>query len=103
MNKSTKFSSERTVRMLQEHRGAYPSLPAAVESMAPKIGCVPQTLPGWVQRYKVDTCREGVTTVACRHVRIVWSDRFVTRAIVSTDYLVITSCIAADQNFSRTA
>jgi transposase len=47
MNKSTKFSPEvreRAVRMVQEHRGDYPSLWAAVESIAPKIGCVPQTL-----------------------------------------------------------
>ena len=47
MNKSNKFSPEvrdRAVRMVQDHRGAYPSLWAAVESIAPKIGCVPQTL-----------------------------------------------------------
>jgi transposase-like protein len=45
--KSNKFSSEvrdRAVRMVQEHRGEYPSLWAAIESIAPKIGCVPQTL-----------------------------------------------------------
>ncbi len=36
---------------------------AAVETMAPKIGCVPQTLLGWVQRHEVDTAvRDGVTT-----------------------------------------
>jgi hypothetical protein len=28
----------------QEHRGEFPSLWAAVESIAPKIACVPQTL-----------------------------------------------------------
>ena len=47
MNKSNKFSPEvreRAVRMVQEHRGEYPSLWAAIESIAPKIGCVPQTL-----------------------------------------------------------
>ena len=66
MNKSNKFSPEvreRAVRMVQEHRGEYPSLWAAVESIAPKIGCVPQTLLGWVQRHEVDTgVRDGVTT-----------------------------------------
>ena len=44
MNKSNKFSPkvrERAVRMVQEHRGKYPSLWAAIESIAPKIGCVP--------------------------------------------------------------
>jgi transposase-like protein len=40
--KSNRFSPEvreRAVRMVQEHRGAYPSLWAAIESIAPKIGC----------------------------------------------------------------
>ena len=66
MKKSNKFSPEvreRAVRMVQEHRGEYPSLWAAIESIAPKIGCVPQTLHEWVKRVEVDTgVREGVTT-----------------------------------------
>jgi transposase-like protein len=67
MNKSSnKFSPEvreRAVRMVHEHRGEYPSLWAAIESIAPKIGCVPQTLNQWVRRHEVDTCaRHGVTT-----------------------------------------
>jgi transposase-like protein len=37
--------------MVLEHRGEYPPLWAAVESIALKIGCVPQTLLGWVQRH----------------------------------------------------
>jgi len=58
MNKTNKFSPEvreRAVRMVQEHRGEYPSLWAAVESIAPKIGCVPQTLLDWVKRDEVDS------------------------------------------------
>src|ERR1700712_4021535 len=58
MNKSNKFSPEvreRAVRMVQEHRGEYPSLWLAVESIAPKIGCVPQTLLTWVKRVEIDT------------------------------------------------
>ena len=66
MNKSKKFSPEvreRAVRMVQEHRGEYPSLWAAIESIAPKIGCVPQTLLEWVKREEVDSGqRDGVTT-----------------------------------------
>ena len=53
MKKSPKFSPEvreRAVRMVQEHRGEYPSLWAAIESIAPKIGCVPQTLLEWVKQ-----------------------------------------------------
>ena len=73
MNKSNKFSPEvreRAARMVQEHRGDYPSLWAAVESIAPKIGCVPQTLLGWVQRQEVDTgVRQGVTTAEAQRVK----------------------------------
>ena len=46
---------ERAVRMVQEHRGEYPSLWAAIESIAPKIGCVPQTLHEWVRKQEIDT------------------------------------------------
>jgi len=54
---------ERAVRMVQEHRGEYPSLWAAVESIAPKIGCVPQTLLDWVKREEVNgSQRDGLTT-----------------------------------------
>ncbi len=73
MNKTNKFSPEvreRAVRMVQEHRGEYPSLWAAVESIAPKIGCVPQTLLGWIQRQEIDSgVREGVTTAEAQRVK----------------------------------
>lgn len=73
MNKSNKFSPEvreRAVRMVQEHRGEYPSLWLAVESIAPKIGCVPQTLLTWVKRREIDTgVREGVTTSEAQRVK----------------------------------
>ena len=73
MKKSNKFSPEvreRAVRMVQEHRGEYPSLWAAIESIAPKIGCVPQTLNEWVKRDKVDTgARAGTTTSENEHVK----------------------------------
>lgn len=50
------------MRMVQEHRGESPSLWAAIESIAPKIGCVSQILNEWVKRSEVDACmREGVT------------------------------------------
>ena len=65
-NKANKISPEvreRAVRLVQENRGDYPSLWAAVESIAPKIGCVPQTLHEWVKRAEVDAGhREGLTT-----------------------------------------
>ena len=73
MKKSNKFSPEvreRAVRMVREHRGEYPSLWAAIESIAPKIGCVPQTLNEWVKRDEVDTgARAGTTTSENEHVK----------------------------------
>ena len=73
MKKTNKFSPEvreRAVRMVQEQRGEYPSLWAAIESIAPKIGCVPQTLHEWVKRVEVDTgVREGVTTNEAQRVK----------------------------------
>ena len=66
MTKANKFSPEvreRAVRMVQEHRGEYPSLWAAIESIAPKIGCVPQTLNEWVKKSEIDSgTREGITS-----------------------------------------
>ena len=73
MKKSNKFSPEvreRAVRLVQDHRGEYPSLWAAIESIAPKIGCVPQTLNEWVKRVEVDTgLRDGVTTAEAQRVK----------------------------------
>jgi transposase len=49
--------------MVLEHRGEYPSLWAAIESIAPKIGCVAQTLHEWVKQSQVDTgARPGTTS-----------------------------------------
>ena len=67
MTKSNKFSPEvreRAVRMVQEHRTDYPSLWAAIESIAPKIGCVPQTLNDWVKKAEVDSGQRPGTTMA---------------------------------------
>ena len=65
-NKSNRFSPEvreRAVRMVQEHRGEYQSLWAAIESISAKIGCVPQTLHEWVRKQEVDAgVRPGITS-----------------------------------------
>jgi putative transposase len=76
MNKSNKFSAEvreRAVRMVREHRDEYPSQWAAIESIAPKIGCTSQTLLGWV--YGADKVwkqmnREGITVARCTVERL---------------------------------
>lgn len=73
MNKSKKFSPEvreRAVRMVLEHRSEYPSLWTAIESIAPKIGCVPQTLLEWVKRQEIEAgSRPGVTTAERERIK----------------------------------
>ena len=73
MKKSSKFSPEvreRAVRMVQEQRGEYPSMWAAIESIAPKIGCVPQTLLDWVKQSEVDSgTRSGVSTGEAQRIK----------------------------------
>ena len=73
MKKQNKFSPEvreRAVRMVLEHLGEYPSLWATIESIAPKIGCVPQTLNEWVRKHEVDTgARDGVTSAERERVK----------------------------------
>lgn len=73
MNKSNKFSPEvreRAVRMVLEHRGSYPSLWSAVESIAPQIGWVPQTLLEWVKREEIDAgSRPGVITAEKERIK----------------------------------
>ena len=78
MNKTNKFSPEvreRAARMVQEHRWEYPSLCAAVESIAPKIDCVPHTLLEWVKREEVDGAqREGLTTSERERIKALESE-----------------------------
>ena len=56
---SSPFTRKCSARMVQEHRADYPSLWAAIESIAPKIGCVPQTLNDWVKKAEVDSGRRA--------------------------------------------
>ncbi|MCW3308441.1 IS3 family transposase [Escherichia coli] len=58
MTKNTRFSPEvrqRAVRMVLESQGEYDSQWAAICSIAPKIGCTPETLRVWVRLHERDT------------------------------------------------
>ncbi len=39
--------------LVEKQRDEYPSLWAAIESIAPKIGCAPQTLLEWVKQNEI--------------------------------------------------
>jgi transposase-like protein len=64
--KQIKFSPEvreRAVRLVREQRSEHPSMWAAIEKIAPMIGCTAQTLLDWVKRDEIDRgVRDGVST-----------------------------------------
>ncbi|WP_434800091.1 IS3 family transposase [Escherichia coli] len=58
MTKNTRFSPEvrqRAARMVLESQGEYDSQWATICSIAPKIGCTPETLRVWVRQHERDT------------------------------------------------
>ncbi|WP_409240864.1 IS3 family transposase [Escherichia coli] len=58
MTKNTRFSPEvshRAIRMVLESQGEYDSQWAVICSIAPKIGCTPETLRVWGRQHERDT------------------------------------------------
>lgn len=66
MKKQPEFSPEvieRAMRLVSEAASEYSSQWAAIESIAAKIGCTPETLRRWVRQQERDTGqRSGPTT-----------------------------------------
>ena len=62
---SNRYSPEmraRAVRMVLVHQGSCETQSAAVAAIAPKIGCIPETLRVWVRRAERDSgARDGAT------------------------------------------
>jgi transposase-like protein len=53
----------RAVRMVFEHQGSNETQAGAIAAIAPKIGCIPQTLSGCAKQAEKDSgMRDGVTT-----------------------------------------
>ena len=102
-NKSNRFSPEvreRAVRMVQEHRGEYPSLWACIESIAPKIGCVAQTLHEWVKQHEIDTgVRDGLSTDERERIKTL--EREIKELRRANDILKLASAFFAQAELDR--
>src|SRR6476620_4164298 len=73
MKKQPKYSPEvieRAVRMVSEAASEYSSQWAAIESIAAKIGCTPETLRRWVRQQERDIGqRPGPTTAEDERIK----------------------------------
>jgi transposase-like protein len=58
------------VRMVLEHQGEYAPRRGAIESVASKIGCAPQTLHEWIKKTEVNSGkRPGVPTETAERLK----------------------------------
>lgn len=68
-----KFSPEmrtRAVRMVHEHLREYESEWAAINSIAPKVGCTPETLRKWLRQDQTDQgLRTGTSTAELARIK----------------------------------
>jgi transposase len=62
----TPESKERAVRMLIEAAGEYPSTWSAIQAIAPKIGCTPETLRSWHKKHINKTIPANIQDQAAR-------------------------------------
>jgi transposase-like protein len=101
--KTSKFTPElreRAVRMVLEHRADHSSQWATIESIAPKIGCTPQTLLKWIQRIEVDQgTRDGVTTA--ERERVTALEREVKELRRANEILKLASAFFAQAELDR--
>ena len=70
---SNRYSPEaraRAVRMVLEHQSSYETQAAAIVAIAPKIGCIAETLRLWVRQAEQDSgSRDGVTSSERERIR----------------------------------
>lgn len=60
----------RAVRLVNDHRGEYPSVTAAAEAVAKQLGLGRETVRRWVVQAEVDGGRrDGVTSVELEEIR----------------------------------
>ena len=101
MSKTKQYSpevKERAVRLVQEARKEYPSLWAAIESIAPKIGCAGATLHEWVKRHEIDNgLRDGMTTAERERIKAL--EREVKELRQANEILRLASAFFAEAEF----
>lgn len=75
--KSKQYPTEvktRAVKLLIESQKDYPSLWAAIQAIAPKFGCTPETLRSWHQKH-LDKQNPTVVTAQSQAARIAELER----------------------------
>ena len=73
MSRTSRYSPEfreRAVRMLLDQQGEHNSQWAAMNAIAGKIGCTPETLRKWVRQAEVDQGkRDGLSSSEREHLK----------------------------------
>jgi len=86
--------------MVQEHRKEHRSLWAAIESIAPKIGCAAQTLHEWVRKHEIDAgMRDGITSEEREHIKAL--EREVKELRKANEILKLASAFFAQAELDR--
>ncbi|RXA34477.1 IS3 family transposase [Escherichia coli] len=104
MTKNTRFSPEvrqRAVRMVLESQDEYDSQWAAICSIAPKIGCTPETLRAWVRQHERDTGGGGGGLTTAERQRLKELERENRELRRSNDILRQASAYFAKAEFDR--
>lgn len=104
MTKNTRFSPEvrqRAVRMVLESQHEYPSQWAAIQSIAQKIGCPPETLRIWLRHYEQEAGAGDDGLNATERHRLKELEREVRELRRSNDILRQASVYFAKAEFDR--
>ena len=104
MTKNARFSPEvrqRAIRMVLESQNEYDSQWAALSSIAPKIGCTPETLRTWLRQYERDAGNGDGGLSTAEHQRLKELERENRELRRSNDILRQASAYFAKAEFDR--
>ena len=100
---SNRYSPEvraRAVRMVLEHQGSYETQAGAIAAIAPKIGCIAETLRGWVRQSERDN-EKGDGTAGAERDRIKELEREVRQLRQANEILRKASAYFAQAELDR--